>query len=588
MVSSDSYSSGVFAMNVDKKVEVEFQNTLIEDLIVKKTVTGSSAPTSSTWAFDVKLSGSHLTSIAGTGSSFNLPAVITDALGAENPVTITFTKGGDGKYAGEVSVPAGGFATIKGIPAKVVYEVSEKLGITSDDGAYKTIATSETGTITSGSDSTASFVNDYVDPVSVAFAAKKSLTIYGVDTSIGSSGLSFGFKMTPGTPGTKMPGGLTEVVTGCDGSGNISFGTVEYTYSNVGQHVYIIEETDKTNPYVTYDSAVYEVTVDVSRNTSTNELEMSTSITKDGASYTGTLAFVNEYNPPIIPPTPTASASISASKTLDGKAPESGKFSFQLKDDKGNVVATATNSASGAISFGSMSFDKPGTYKYTISEVAGTDKSVKYDSSVHNVTVTVTEDASGKLSATVSYSGTPAFANKTKYEPVDVAFGATKTLDGKEPGSNAFLFALSKDGVIVEKSTNSASGTIAFGSQSFDTEGVYKFTLSEIAGTDDGFEYDNSVYEITVTVTKGKDSKLVATTSVAKNGAAYDGIPAFANSTVEEEEPDPELPDTGGDPKPDGPIASTGDGSPILPFVAGLVLAMAAAAIALVMKRRDA
>ena len=126
---------------------------------------------------------------------------------------------------------------------------------------------------------------------------------------------------------------------------------------------------------------------------------------------------------------------------------------------------------------------------------------------------------------------------------------------------------------------------------------MYKFTLSEVAGADEGFEYDSSAYEITVTVTKGENGKLAATTSITKNGVAYDGIPTFANKTVEEEEPDSELPDTGEDDdpklpdtgdKPDGPIASTGDGSPILPILGVMALAALGIAAALLMKRRNA
>ncbi|MBP3589943.1 MAG: hypothetical protein J6J61_05145, partial [Muribaculaceae bacterium] len=310
------------------------------------------------------------------------------------------------------------------------------------------------------------------------------------------------------------------------------------------------------------------------------------------------IEFTNGFYPPPppAPADPSVSVTLSASKTLDSVAYGDGKFSFELKDAKGNVVRTAVNGAGGVISFGSLTFDEAGTYEYSISEKAGADEGIEYDASVYKAVVTVTEDASGNLSAATAitkdgapYTGTPAFANKTKYEPVEVALSATKTLDGKAPGSNAFLFTLSKDGAVVEKATNSASGAISFGALSFDTEGVYKYVLAEVAGSDEGFEYDPAIYEITVTVTKGEGNKLEAATAITKNGAAYSGTPAFANKTVEEEEkPDPELPDTGNDPKPDGPIAPTGDGSPILPLVVLIMAAAAGIAIALRMARRRA
>ncbi len=130
------------------------------------------------------------------------------------------------------------------------------------------------------------------------------------------------------------------------------------------------------------------------------------------------IEFVNSIIPYI--PSAKANVMISATKTLDGEACSDGKFTFELKDDKGNVVATASNGAGGAVSFGSLSFDKAGTYKYSISEKVGSDKKIEYDGSVYEVVITATEDASGNLSATTSvtkdgaaYDGVIAFANKT-------------------------------------------------------------------------------------------------------------------------------------------------------------------------------
>ena len=59
-----------------------------------------------------------------------------------------------------------------------------------------------------------------------------------------------------------------------------------------------------------------------------------------------------------------------------------------------------------ATTFDGMSFSNVGTYKFTISELAGKDSGIKYDTAVYDVTVTVTEpeDNEGDFDATVEYS----------------------------------------------------------------------------------------------------------------------------------------------------------------------------------------
>ena len=70
------------------------------------------------------------------------------------------------------------------------------------------------------------------------------------------------------------------------------------------------------------------------------------------------------------------------------------------------ATATATKDLPQA-SFGEVTYDKAGTYKYTITEVNGGADGVTYDTTPHEVVVTVTkaEDATNALSATVKYDG---------------------------------------------------------------------------------------------------------------------------------------------------------------------------------------
>ena len=59
----------------------------------------------------------------------------------------------------------------------------------------------------------------------------------------------------------------------------------------------------------------------------------------------------------------------------------------------------ATAGTSVPITFGSVTFTKPGTYEYDITEIIPTDKipGVSYDSSFYHVTVTIVDDGTGKL-----------------------------------------------------------------------------------------------------------------------------------------------------------------------------------------------
>lgn len=61
-------------------------------------------------------------------------------------------------------------------------------------------------------------------------------------------------------------------------------------------------------------------------------------------------------------------------RTLQSRALQEGEFSFRLTDEEGNEIDTAKNEENGAVTFKTISFDKPGTYSYTISEVLPKDE----------------------------------------------------------------------------------------------------------------------------------------------------------------------------------------------------------------------
>lgn len=153
----------------------------------------------------------------------------------------------------------------------------------------------------------------------------------------------------------------------------------------------------------------------------------------------------------------SANVSIAALKTLDGEPAAAGAFSFTLaaEDDApmpegvAGDSLTVANGAGGAVDFGSISYDKAGTYKYTVSEVPGTATGVTYDGKIVGVTVTVTAAGDGSLSADVTYDGKsslPVFANKT-IEPHYGSLTFTKKVEGapESDASKSFKFRIDWD-----------------------------------------------------------------------------------------------------------------------------------------------
>ena len=84
------------------------------------------------------------------------------------------------------------------------------------------------------------------------------------------------------------------------------------------------------------------------------------------------------------------------------------EFQFVLKDRFGNVVETVGNTADGQVAFSELTFNKVGTYNYTVEELAGKDDSIVYDTMNCSITVT---DADALVSSVVKPKDT-IFNNK--------------------------------------------------------------------------------------------------------------------------------------------------------------------------------
>lgn len=180
------------------------------------------------------------------------------------------------------------------------------------------------------------------------------------------------------------------VATGVNAAdGTVTLSAVKYTYP--GTHRYTLHEVGGGTVAngVTYDGATYTVVTTVKDN---GDGTLSVAHALEGAREA---TFANAYQA-----TPTT-MTIGASKTLVGKNLEDGQFTFVLTAADGTELK-AKNAADGKIAFPALTFDKPGTYEFALTELDDAQANVTYDKRAYKVTVTVVDDGLGHLNATVA------------------------------------------------------------------------------------------------------------------------------------------------------------------------------------------
>ena len=191
-----------------------------------------------------------------------------------------------------------------------------------------------------------------------------------------------------------------------DADGNFAFEPL--TFTKEGTYKYTIVETNTGLGGVTYDTNSYAVMVEVTDVKGNLEAKVSYYDDNEKAS----VVFKNTY---VAQP---VTQQITATKKLTGRDLKAGEFTFVLKNEAGEVVGTAKNDANGVIIFDGITYDKAGTYKYTISEEKGQTEYVTYDESVYKVTVTVKDGLNGHMEASVEYEGGAVVFTNSYREPV--------------------------------------------------------------------------------------------------------------------------------------------------------------------------
>ena len=314
---------------------------------------------------------------------------------------------------------------------------------------------------------------------------------------------------------------------------NKADGTVtfkELSYTAEGPHTYTITENKGTDASINYSSQTITATVDVKKE---NDKLVAT-VTYSGGDTEQGDTFTNTKTPPT-PPTPTpvpptekpTTAQFKAKKVLaingtSDRTLKANEFTFLLKDQDGKLLDTKTNDENGDILFNPVTFSKAGTFTYTIDEQkpASPESAIAYDECVHTVTVTVTKDASGQLSADVKYDGkmdtltfTNTYTPPTPPTPSEKQITTSKILEGRDLQGGEFSFnLLDANGTVLQTKQNAADGTVTFDPIAYteDTIGTHQYTIKEVVPADKAnIQHDEGQVDVTVTVTKDEASNAI-------------------------------------------------------------------------------
>lgn len=311
--------------------------------------------------------------------------------------------------------------------------------------------------------------------------------------------------------------------------GGAAGGDVKFTDADAGKtYSFTVTETKLGGVGYTNDTAPRTVTIAPAYDAATGKLTVTTTVAKDGVEVAR--SEVSTADDTTAPPAPVTVAfknsyeatgtlggegdvAINATKTLTGRPAAAGEFSFSVRDAHGNVVATASNRASGDGEAAELTFSRidyttdaleqmvaDGTatriddgfwsISYTVSEdTAALPKGVTATASSFDITVQATDNGKGGLDAAVVYpegsDGTLSFVNGYGTNEATVDLAGTKTLALSQAGlgltqadiAGKYTFKIEPldgatapvdaSGKTVTEATNDAAGNVELGSVTF-------------------------------------------------------------------------------------------------------------------------
>lgn len=245
---------------------------------------------------------------------------------------------------------------------------------------------------------------------------------------------------------------------------------------------------------------------------------------------------------PVTVDTKDAKAGFGLTKVLVGREwTKEDTFEFGLTSEDGapmpesatapvavSVTKDDLDNGKAAIGFGTIKYTEPGTYVYKVSEKnAGTTvDGIAYSKNVAEITVTVTPNKKGELSADVDVtSGKAEFENTYATNPVKSSvtdeIAVTKSLTGRNLAAGEFSFELrevkGEDSELIETVKNAADGKVTFKPIEYNEIGQHTYTLHEVKGSAGGITYDDTVYTIVTTISDNHKGQLVATHELKGN-----------------------------------------------------------------------
>ncbi len=321
-----------------------------------------------------------------------------------------------------------------------------------------------------------------------------------------------------------------------DASGNAKF-TLTYAPNRATMtgvvYTYYLVEVNTGNPNIDYDTAVYKVDVTLKDN-GDGTTTATPVITQVGGGQIEKPIFTNKFVP-----SSSVNITVTGKKEIKGeRALNDNEFEFVIEAHSSTPNAPlpankiAKNMSNGSIVFDRITFEAAGEYYYTVSElndnkIGGFD----YDDTVYTIKVTVTDLAqtTGERQLIANYELVDTtlteivFENEYDAEDAKVTLSGTKILTGKTLQDGEFEFVITPTGNTqlptgYSNTVRNIGDAFTFGELTYDKAGVYTYTITEKGTDDENYDYDESIYTVTVTIIDNSQGKLLDSVTIMKNG----------------------------------------------------------------------
>ena len=355
-----------------------------------------------------------------------------------------------------------------------------------------------------------------------------------------------------------------------------SFGDI--TFKAAGDYLFAITEQQGDIAGMTYDVEQHLVSVAV-----TDNGDGTLAVVPDADTVNPTVTNAYEPTEAVL----SGAGNLTVTKNLVGRDWQEGdSFTFMLEADMDDATTAAAMNdgairlpgnaggitvafdandpeAAHSASFGDIAFTRAGTYRFTVTELAGSIDGVVYDTAAHEVVVTVVDNGDGTLgfAADGVVGANPTITNVFT-APIDYSARSeiviSKRLDGRPAAAGQFSFTVTpadeasalklgipEDGYTLstpaagdgEKATVNLFATLLGEGKppvTFtrdDAGTTFSYTVTENGTAPDGYTYDASVYTVDIAVTDDPSAGGLTVTTQVSDGASYTMMTTVTNAT---------------------------------------------------------